>query len=257
MSEVLTIVKIGGQVIESAEMLPAFLSSFALLPAPGILIHGGGKRASDMSRALGIEPQMIDGRRVTDAATLDIVTMVYAGLINKQVVARLQALGVDAIGFSGADANLIRAKRRTSGSIDYGFVGDVTSVNSTFLCECLSQQLCPVISPITHDGAGQLLNTNADSIASAVAVAMAKHFRVRLLFGFEKPGVLLIPDDERSVIPRIDRAYYHHLRSEGVITAGMLPKLDNAFNAIEQGVAEVVLGDQYTLFDGRGTVVHA
>lgn len=257
MSETLTIVKIGGQVIESPELLPALLSSFASLPAPRILVHGGGRKASDMSRALGIEPKMIDGRRVTDAATLDIVTMVYAGLINKQLVARLQSLGVDAVGFSGADANIIRAKRRTPGPVDYGFVGDVTSVNTSFLRDCLLQQLSPVISPITHDGAGQLLNTNADSIASALAVALAQHFRVRLLFGFEKPGVLLQPDDEHSVIPRIDRAYYLQLRAEGVITAGMLPKLDNAFSAIEQGVAEVVLGDRHTLFDGRGTVVQA
>lgn len=255
MSDTLTIVKIGGQVIESAAMLPALLSAFAALPAPRILIHGGGKKASDMSRSLGIEPQMIDGRRVTDAATLDVVTMVYAGLINKQVVARLQALGVNAIGLSGADADLVRAKRRASGPIDYGFAGDVTSVNTPFLYNCLSQQMSPVICPITHDGTGQLLNTNADSIASAVAVAMAQHFRVRLLFGFEKPGVLLVPDDERTVIPHIDRAHYSKLCAEGVITAGMLPKLDNAFRAIEQGVMEVVLGDQHSLFDGRGTVV--
>lgn len=257
MSEVLTIVKVGGQVIESAEMLPSLLSAFSLLPSPKILIHGGGKKASDFSNTMGIRPQMIAGRRVTDAATLEIVTMVYAGLINKQLVARLQALGVNAIGLSGADANLIRAKQRAPEPIDYGFVGDITAINNTFLSNCLLQQLSPVISPITHDGAGQLLNTNADSIASAVAIAMAQHFRVRLLFGFEKPGVLLVPDDERTVIPHIDRAYYAQLRAAGVITAGMIPKLDNAFSAIEKGVSEVVLGDRHTLFDGRGTVVQA
>lgn len=253
----LNILKIGGNVVESSLWLNPVLDAFAALPGSRLLVHGGGKRASDMSMALDIEPRMVEGRRITDAATLEVVTMVYAGLLNKNLVAQLQRRQINALGLSGADANVIRASKRSKGEIDYGFAGDIQAVDAHFLSSCLQQDICPVCCPITHDGAGQLLNTNADTIASAVAIALAPHYRVRLMYCFEKPGVLADPTDEQSVIGHLSPDLYREYRHQGIITEGMIPKLDNAFAAIQQGVEAVLIGNPESLFQGGATTITA
>ncbi|MBI5915498.1 MAG: acetylglutamate kinase [Bacteroidetes bacterium] len=235
----LTILKIGGKLLDDDTQLGSALSAFANIAGAKILVHGGGKKGSEISRRLGIEPQMVEGRRITDAATLEVVTMVYAGLLNKAVVAKLQALGCNAIGLSGADGNAILAKKRGAGAIDYGFVGDVETVNNPLIISFLENNLIPVFSPITHDGNGQLLNTNADTIARMLAVSLSKNFEVKLLFCFEKNGVLLDPTDDDSVLPSLDTETYEQYRASGVISEGMVPKLDNAFAAKNGGVEEV------------------
>ncbi len=264
----LNVIKIGGNVVENPDLLEAFTRDFALLPGPKILVHGGGVMASSISKKLGVEPRMIQGRRVTDAETLKIVTMVYAGWCNKTVVARLCKHGCPAIGLSGADANIIRAVRRPpvpvtdpSGDTvltDYGFVGDLTpdSVNASFLSELLARGLTPVICAITHDGAGTLLNTNADTIASETAVAMTAWCdEVSLTFCFEKNGVLLDRDDERSVIDTITPEDYRTLRRAGRVSDGMIPKLDNAFRALDKGVREVIIKHARNILGNLGTVI--
>lgn len=243
MSEVLKIFKIGGGIIDDATQLGQFLTELAQVPGRKILVHGGGKGASQMLKSLGIEPQMVEGRRITDAATLDIVTMFYAGKTNKQVVALLQAQGTNALGLSGADGNVIQATKRPVRTIDYGFVGDLDerSINAKLLEQLLETGLTPVLCAITHDGHGQLLNTNADTIASSLARALAGSYTVELHFCFEKEGVLADINDEASVIPQITADQYQQLKAEGVIAAGMVPKLDNAFAALEAGVERVVI----------------
>jgi len=240
----LTIYKIGGGIIDDAAELTKFLSLLAAASGPKMLVHGGGKGASTMMRELGLTPQLINGRRVTDAATLDIVTMFYAGKTNKQVVAELQKLGVNALGLSGADGNVIRGTRRPVKDIDYGFVGDLTpaSVNKNLLHQLLAAGLTPVLCPIIHDGQGQLLNTNADTIASAVAVALAEFYAVTLHYCFEKNGVLRDVADDQSVIREINLESYAELKQQGIIADGMLPKLENAFAALHQGVSRVIIG---------------
>lgn len=235
----LTILKIGGKLLDDEALLGSVLSAFAKIEGAKILVHGGGKKGSEISRRLGIEPQMVEGRRITDAATLEVVTMVYAGLLNKTVVAKLQALGCNAIGLSGADGNAILAKKRGAGAIDYGFAGDIESVNTQMLISLLGGNMTPVFSPITHDGHGQLLNTNADTIARMLAVSLAQNFEVTLKFCFEKNGVLLDPSDDASVLPLLDFEAYERHKTAGVISEGMLPKLDNAFAAKNGGVREV------------------
>ncbi|MCR5886850.1 acetylglutamate kinase [Hymenobacter sp. J193] len=243
MREGLKIFKIGGGIIDDERQLRQFLRELAQVPGRKLLVHGGGKGASQMLRDLGIEPQMVEGRRITDAATLDIVTMFYAGKTNKQVVSLLQAEGVNALGLSGADGNAIRAVKRPVKDIDYGFVGDlpVDAVNAELIGQLLEMHLTPVFCAITHDGAGQLLNTNADTIASTLAQALAVQYEVELHFCFEKDGVLRDIKDEASVIPQITAAEYQQLKAEGVIAAGMVPKLDSAFAALEAGVERVVI----------------
>ncbi|WBA42165.1 acetylglutamate kinase [Hymenobacter canadensis] len=243
MSEGLKIFKIGGGIIDDDAQLQRFLRELAQVPGRKLLVHGGGKGASQMLRDLGQESQMVQGRRITDTATLDIVTMFYAGKTNKQVVAGLQAAGVNALGLSGADGNAIRAVRRPVRDIDYGFVGDLPAdaVNVPLLRQLLETNLLPVFCAITHDGAGQLLNTNADTIASVLACALAPHYAVELHYCFEKDGVLRDVDDDASVIPQITAAEYQELKAAGIIAAGMVPKLDNAFAALEAGVARVVI----------------
>ena len=243
MREGLKIFKIGGGIIDDEAQLGHFLTELARIPSRKILVHGGGKGASQMLQSLGIEPQMVQGRRITDAATLDIVTMFYAGKTNKQVVAGLQAAGVNALGLSGADGNAIRAVRRPVKDIDYGFVGDLPegSVEAGLLGTLLEAGLTPVLCAITHDGQGQLLNTNADTIASVLACALAPHYAVELHYCFEKDGVLRDVDDDASVIPQITAAEYQQLKAAGIIAAGMVPKLDNAFAALEAGVERVVI----------------
>ncbi|HEX8425027.1 acetylglutamate kinase [Hymenobacter sp.] len=243
MSKVLKIFKIGGGIIDDETQLRYFIGELARIEGRKILVHGGGKGANQMLARLGIEPQMVEGRRITDAATLDIVTMFYAGKTNKQIVAFLQAEGVNALGLSGADANAIQATKRPVRTIDYGYVGDLNehSINSSLLEQLLEANITPVFCAITHDGHGQLLNTNADTIASTLARALAGSYAVELHFCFEKDGVLTDLNDETSVIPRITPGLYQTLKADGVIAAGMVPKLDNAFAALEAGVATVVI----------------
>ncbi|WP_114783064.1 acetylglutamate kinase [Botryobacter ruber] len=244
--QTLHIVKIGGNILDSPPKLQQFLADFASLEGPKLLIHGGGKIASTIGRQLGIEPNMVDGRRITDAETLKLVTMVYGGLVNKNVVAQLQALGCNAIGLTGADANIIPATKRPVKQVDYGFVGDVAgpeTVGANALDTFLKIGLTPVCAPLTHDGQGNLLNTNADTIASVLATAMASLYQVKLIYSFEKRGVLQDAEDNDSVIHHIDKAKYQELKETGVVSAGMIPKLDNAFDALDKGVRAVVIGD--------------
>ncbi len=238
----LTIVKIGGNIIDDAAASMAFLKSFSSLPGFKILVHGGGKLATALGLQLGVPQQLVDGRRITDAATLKIATMVYAGLINKNVVAQLQAFGCNAIGLSGADGNAVRAHKRKTETVDYGFAGDVDEVNSAMLKTLLAAGFTPVLCAITHDGKGQLLNTNADSIAQETAKALAAFFSVSLFYTFEKAGVLRNAADDASVIKIITPNTYCTLKNEGAIFAGMIPKLDNAFAALAAGVQKIVIG---------------
>jgi len=238
----LFVIKIGGNVIDDEKNLSSFLQSFASIRVPKILVHGGGKLATKLAEQLGIVQQMIDGRRITDAETLKIVTMVYAGYINKNIVAQLQANGCNAVGLSGADGNAIIAHKRIHPNIDYGFVGDIDTINFDFLQNLLQQNIAIVQSPITVDASGQLLNTNADTIAQEIAKAMSKWYDVELIYSFEKNGVLLDINDETSVIPTIDTKSYQILKQENKIFAGMIPKLDNAFAALQSGVKKVIIG---------------
>ena len=232
------VIKIGGGVLETEAQRDAFLRQFAAIEGPKVLVHGGGRLATTMADRLGVETHMIDGRRVTDKETLDIVTMVYGGLVNKQVVAQLQTMGVNAIGMTGADGGWMKAvKRPIKNGIDYGYVGDVVEVNGAHLRTLLDNGLTPVIAPITFSADGLLLNTNADTVASQTAVSLA--LDVQLTFCFEKAGVLSNPDDESSLIARITPETYTQLKADGIISGGMIPKIDNAFAAIEYGVQSV------------------
>ena len=232
------VIKIGGGVLENESQRNAFLHQFAAIEGPKVLVHGGGRLATTMAERLGVETQMIDGRRVTDKETLDIVTMVYGGLVNKQVVAQLQTMGVNAIGLTGVDGGWMKSvKRPIKNGIDYGYVGDVVEVNGAHLRTLLDNGLTPVIAPITFSADGLLLNTNADTVASETAVSLAPD--VQLTFCFEKAGVLSNPDDESSLIARITHELYTQLKAEGIISGGMIPKIDNAFAAIEHGVQSV------------------
>ena len=237
----LIILKIGGNVLDNPSVLETVLRDFATWQSDKILVHGGGKIASALMEKLGITPKMIDGRRITDRETLDVVTMVYSGLINKNIVAALQSHSCNAIGLTGADANILRAVKRPVKEIDYGYVGDLKpdSASVSMMVKLIETGLVPVMSPVTHDGAGLLLNTNADTIASNLAVALAKTFNVHLVFCFEKKGVLRNPEDDNSVIDFLNEKLYLQYKNEGVITAGMIPKLDNAFAALRNGVNEV------------------
>ena len=238
--EKLYVIKIGGNIIDDETKLSSFLQSFALMEGGKILVHGGGKLATKLAKQLGVEQQMIDGRRITDAETLKIVTMVYAGSINKDIVAKLQAYQCNAIGLSGADGNCIVSHKRGSnsplgvGGIDYGFVGDVDQVNSAFLKSLLDQNIAVVLAPITVDVTGQLLNTNADTIAQETAKALSSLYDVELIYSFEKNGVLLDVNDESSVIETIDPSSFKKLKEEKKIFEGMIPKLDNAFAALKR-----------------------
>ena len=240
----LYVIKIGGNVIDNSANLHHFLKDFAALDGLKVLVHGGGKVATQISSDLGIEAKMIDGRRVTDIETLRIVTMVYAGLINKNMVAQLQRYGSNAIGLTGADGNFILAKKRPVKTVDYGFVGDLdaNSVDAGKLSKLLDAAFTPVFCALTHDGEGQMLNTNADTIASALAVAMSKMYETTLIYCFEKKGVLQDIDDESSLIKEINPKTYEDLKEKNIVSAGMLPKLDNAFAAIKSGVKEVIIG---------------
>ena len=253
----LTVVKIGGNVIDNSEALDAFVHDFAQLPSPKILVHGGGKLATHLSQRLGIETHMVNGRRITDRETLDVVTMVYAGLVNKTIVAKLQKEGCNAIGLSGADANIIPAVKRPPQPIDYGYVGDIHAeqINATAIQMLMDAGITPVFCALTHDGKGSMLNSNADSVASAVAVAMSRLMPVDLVFCFELPGVMRNVEDKDSLISAIDEDIYRQLRQEGIVQKGMIPKIDNAFSAIRQGVNQVVIKHSANLNKPLGTVI--
>lgn len=244
MKKTLSVIKIGGNVIDNSEKLHQFLLDFTALPGDKILIHGGGKIATELGSSLGVEAKMVEGRRITDIETLRVVTMVYAGLINKNMVAQLQAKGCNAIGLTGADGNMIKAVKRPVKDIDYGFVGDLdaASVSSGMLDSLLNAGLVPVFCAITHDGQSQLLNTNADTIASAVAVAMSSLYETSLIYCFEKRGVMRDIEDDNSLVTEIRMDEFDTLKAEGVVSGGMIPKLYNAFEAIKSGVAAVYIG---------------
>jgi acetylglutamate kinase len=247
MNETLHIIKVGGNIIDDAARLDTFLSAFASIKGRKLLVHGGGKLATKLASDLQIPQQMVEGRRITDAATLNIVTMVYGGLINKQIVASLNAKGSPAIGLTGADASSIVAHKRVHPAVDYGFVGDVDSINHQFLSTLLEQGLTVVMAPITQDASGQLLNTNADTIAQELAKALAASYHTTLIYSFEKKGVLRDVNDENSAIPVITRETFEQLKAENAIFAGMIPKLENALTAIETGVSKVIIGDALEL----------
>lgn len=238
----LYIIKIGGNIIDDEAKLASFLHCFADITVKKILVHGGGKLATRLAEKLGIEQHLVDGRRITDAETLKIVTMVYAGYVNKTIVAQLQANNCNAIGLCGADGDAILAHKRQHPVMDYGFVGDVDAINSVLIKTLLEQNIAVVFAPITHDQQGQLLNTNADTIAQELAKGMSKLYDVELIYSFEKSGVLLNAEDDSTVIPQIDSVYYQQLKSKQKIFAGMIPKLDNAFAALNSGVNKVIIG---------------
>lgn len=248
MSESLYVIKIGGNVIDNPDASARFLSVFAKLPGMKILVHGGGKVATQIASKLQIETQMVDGRRITDKPMLDVVTMVYGGLVNKNLVATLQSLACNAIGLTGADGGIIRSVKRPVKTIDYGFVGDIEEVNDEQLNALLKSNLVPVVAPLTYSSDGLLLNTNADTMASAVAVAMSKHYDVNLIYCFEKKGVLSDPDNDDAVISSLIPATYAEYKASGVIIKGMIPKLDNAFAALQKGIKKVIICHADDLF---------
>lgn len=251
--------KIGGNVIDNPEALEAFLSEFNAVEGDKILVHGGGKESTRMSKKLGIETTMINGRRVTDRETLDVVTMVYAGLVNKRIVARLQAMGCDAIGLCGADGNAIKATRRSPVPVDFGYVGDITTsgINTGFIGMLVKNGLTPVFCAINHDGEGTLLNCNADSVAEAVAEGMATVMPVELVYCFEQKGVLESVDNPDSVISLITPEIYKDLKDKGIVSGGMIPKVENALKAVSRGVSAVIIRGSENLNDGSGTKIQA
>lgn len=253
--EKITVVKIGGNVIDNPPALTRFIADFASLPGAKILVHGGGKLATRLAERLEVKTQMVEGRRITDKGTLDIVTMVYAGLINKQVVAGLQAAGCNALGLSGADGDAITACRRAPDPIDFGFVGDICRVNSELLKQLLDSGITPVFSAIVHDGQGTLLNSNADSVASSIAQAMAQTAPTELVFCFEKCGVLRDTESESSVIGEITVETFEALKSAGIVSRGMLPKVENALQAVANGVRSVTIKHSDNLLNNTGTVI--
>ena len=272
--ESLTIVKVGGAVVEDEAQLAQLLKDFSAIRGRKVLVHGGGRRATKVAAELGIETKMVNGRRITDAAMLEVVTMVYGGLVNKHVVALLQAQGVDAIGLTGADADILRSTKRpplvvdgsplavdgsplaVDGSpVDFGYVGDVKKADGAKIAHFIGAGLVPVIAPLTHDGQGNILNTNADTMASETAKAMAALYDVTLIYAFEKPGVMRNPDDDSSLIPVITRPDFERYKADGTISGGMLPKIENALAAVEAGVGRVII-TLATAIDGQhGTVI--
>ncbi len=270
--EKLNVIKVGGAVVENPAQLQELIQQFASLPGLKVLVHGGGRSATAMAARLGIESHMVGGRRITDQDMLEVVTMVYGGLVNKRIVAALQACGINAIGLTGADMDIIRSHRRepqkvvldngTEQLVDFGFVGDVDRADGAKLAALIhtgkgQAAVVPVVAPLTHDGQGNILNTNADTMASTVAKALAEHFDVTLTFCFEKPGVLADADDDDSVIPAINRQSYTELKAQGIVYGGMLPKLDNAFESIEAGVSRVVITHFMDIQASQGTVIEA
>jgi len=255
MKEKLTVIKVGGKIVEEENTLSQLLVDFSAIEGYKVLVHGGGRSATKLASQLGIESKMVNGRRITDAETLKVVTMVYGGLVNKNIVAGLQAKGVNAMGFTGADMNVIRSIKRPVKDIDYGFVGDVEKVNAELLGNLIRQGIVPVMAPLTHDGQGSMLNTNADTIAGETAKALAQLFDVTLVFCFEKKGVLLDENDDDSVIPIITPELFKEYVDKGIIQGGMIPKLENSFSAIDAGVSQVVITLASAIHQEGGTVI--
>lgn len=255
MKEKLTIIKVGGKIVEELSTLNQLLEDFSVIPGYKLLVHGGGRSATKIATQLGIESKMVNGRRITDLETLKVVTMVYGGLVNKNIVAGLQSKGVNAIGLTGADMNVIRSIKRPVKEVDYGYVGDVKEVDASVLSTLIHQNIVPVMAPLTHDGLGCLLNTNADTIAGETAKALAQEFDVTLVYCFEKKGVLSNESDEESVIPVITPELFAQYVSEGVIQGGMIPKLENSFSAVEAGVSQVIITQASAIHKQTGTII--
>lgn len=255
MAERLTIVKVGGAVVENNDQLDQLLKDFSAIKGKKVLVHGGGRRATKIATSLGIESKMINGRRITDSAMLEVVTMVYGGLVNKNLIAKLQAKGVNAIGLTGADMNVIHSHKRPIKEIDYGFVGDVDDVDGMALKSLIEAGITPVMAPLTHDGNGNILNTNADTIASETAKALAKYYDITLIYSFEKKGVLKNPDDDESIIPKITRSDFEKYIIDGTVAGGMIPKLENAFAAINAGVKKVNITLATAIDGNHGTII--
>ena len=255
MKEKLTVIKVGGKIVEEEATLNQLLADFSAIEGYKVLVHGGGRSATKLAAQLGIESKMVNGRRITDAETLKVVTMVYGGLVNKNIVAGLQAKGVNAMGFTGADMNVIRSVKRPVKEVDYGFVGDVEKVNAELLGSLIRQGVVPVMAPLTHDGRGSMLNTNADTIAGETAKALAELFDVTLVFCFEKKGVLSDENNDDSVIPVITPELFQEYVDKGIIQGGMIPKLENSFSAIDAGVSQVVITLASAIHQEGGTVI--
>ena len=253
MKKAITIIKVGGKIVEERESLMQLLDRFAAIEGEKVLIHGGGRSATRIAEKLGIESRMIDGRRVTDEATLGVVTMVYGGLVNKNIVAGLQARGVNALGLTGADCNVIHAHKRPVKEIDWGFVGDVDGADGNMLSALIEQGIVPVVAPLTHDGKGNMLNINADTMAAETAKALAPYYDVTLTYCFEFPGVMRNPEDATSVIPEIRTDDYRMLKEQGIVSGGMIPKIDNAFNALNNGVKKVIITRADSIDGKHGT----
>lgn len=255
MKEKLTIVKVGGKIVEEEESLTRLLNDFSHINGAKILVHGGGRSATKIASALGIESQMVNGRRITDKDMLQVVTMVYGGLVNKNIVANLQARHVNALGLTGADMNAIHSHKRPVKDVDYGFVGDVDLINGDLLADLIHKGIVPVMAPLTHDGEGHILNTNADTIAGETAKALAAHFDVTLIYSFEKKGVLKDANDDESFIPHINEDEFRQYVADGIIQGGMIPKLENAFDAIHAGVSKVIITEATAIDGKQGTII--
>ncbi len=253
--EKLTLIKVGGKIVEEDNSLENLLEQFAKTEGFKVLVHGGGRSATKLATQLGLESKMINGRRITDKDTLKVVTMVYGGLVNKNIVAKLQAAGINALGLTGADMNIIRSEKRPVKDIDYGYVGDIKVVDSEILQYLIKQGIVPVLAPLTHDKNGNILNTNADTIAAEAAQALSRHFEVSLVYCFEKKGVLMDENDDNSVIPRISKKSFENLVSQGIVQGGMIPKLENAFRSIDNGVKEVVITKASEISKRNGTII--
>ncbi len=255
--EKLTIVKVGGKIVEDKKSLDMLLADFSSIQGKKLLVHGGGRSATQLAAKLGIETKMIDGRRITDDNMLEVVTMVYGGLVNKRIVAGLQASGINALGLTGADMNIILSEKRKPSPIDFGWVGDVRHADGKTLSHIINTGIVPIIAPLTHDGQGNILNTNADTMAAETAKSLAGYFDVTLVFCFEKEGVLLDENDDASVITSLDQENYASLKAKGIVSGGMIPKLDNAFATLDAGVKKVLITRADNLKDfTRGTHMH-
>ncbi len=256
MKEKITIVKVGGAVVEDEDHLSQLLRDFSAIEGKKVMVHGGGRKATKVAEMLGIESKMVNGRRITDAEMLSVVTMVYGGLVNKNLVARLQANGINALGLTGADMNVIRShKRPIKNGVDFGFVGDVDTADGKMLSKLIEEGITPVMAPLTHDGQGNILNTNADTIASETAKSLAPYYDVTLIFSFEKKGVLRNPDDDDSVIPVITHEDFEKYKYDGTISGGMLPKIENALSAIDAGVSRVIITLATAIDGNSGTII--